>query len=84
MHHLKDDDVVHVPSVVEPMRKYFEAGNTRSYEWRVQQLKQARKMIMERKDQLAAALEADLGKTEDEAMITEITVVLHDIDESLA
>ena len=41
-------------------------------------------MIIERSDQLSAALNADLGKTGDEAIITEISVVMNDINESLA
>mmetsp|Transcript_23238 Transcript_23238/g.62282 ORF Transcript_23238/g.62282 Transcript_23238/m.62282 type:complete len:494 (+) Transcript_23238:495-1976(+) len=41
-------------------------------------------MVTERSDQLAAALASDLGKTTEEATITEMSVVLHEIDEALA
>mmetsp|Transcript_23242 Transcript_23242/g.62299 ORF Transcript_23242/g.62299 Transcript_23242/m.62299 type:complete len:115 (+) Transcript_23242:95-439(+) len=75
---------LNVPEVVNPMRAQFDSGRTRSYTWRVEALKQAKKMVTERSDQLAAALASDLGKTTEEATITEMSVVLHEIDEALA
>jgi len=64
---------LNVPEVVSPMRAQFDSGRTRSYTWRVEALKQAKKMVTERSDQLAAALASDLGKTTEEATTTTTT-----------
>ena len=57
------------------LRHAFAAGRTRPVEWRRQQLARLEAMLTEHEAEFAAALKADLGKSEHEAWMTEIEFV---------
>ncbi|KAK6277309.1 hypothetical protein POUND7_017632 [Theobroma cacao] len=61
--------------VVKELRASFVAGKTKSYEWRVAQLKALLKMTEENEPQIAAALRDDLSKPELESYIYEIAML---------
>ncbi|MEM9191060.1 MAG: aldehyde dehydrogenase family protein [Myxococcota bacterium] len=60
---------------VRDVRRCFDGGRTRSYEWRVRQLEGVIAMIDERKDEIHRALHADLGKSDLEAHAAETNFV---------
>ncbi|MGW2636949.1 aldehyde dehydrogenase family protein [Streptomyces sp. NPDC001348] len=69
--------------VVARLRATFRTGRTRPVEWRTGQLRRLRAMLTERGDVLAAALKADLGKSNTEAYRTEIDFTVREIDHTL-
>ncbi|MEU1320523.1 aldehyde dehydrogenase family protein [Streptomyces tibetensis] len=69
--------------VVARLRATFRAGRTKPMEWRIGQLRRMRAMLTERGSDLAAALQADLGKSSTEAYRTEIDFTIREIDHTL-
>lgn len=65
---------------VNAARDFFESGRTRDIQGRRDELARLREGIREHTEELCAALEADLGKQRHESMLTEISVVLAEID----
>ncbi|GMH00710.1 hypothetical protein Nepgr_002549 [Nepenthes gracilis] len=65
-------DVEATTLMVEELRGTFNAGKTRSYEWRVAQLKGIIKMMDDREQEIIEALRLDLGKPEFESAVYEI------------
>ncbi|KAG2711471.1 hypothetical protein I3843_04G072100 [Carya illinoinensis] len=61
--------------LVKEVRKSFNSGKTRSYEWRVSQLKSIEKMVEEKEMEITEALYKDLSKPAFEAFISEISQV---------
>ncbi|XP_062148150.1 aldehyde dehydrogenase family 3 member H1-like isoform X2 [Alnus glutinosa] len=66
-------DVHKTALLVKELRKSFNSGRTRGYEWRVSQLKSIEKMIDEKEKEITEALHKDLSKPELEAFISEIS-----------
>lgn len=64
-----------VASPVARARALFDAGTTRPLAWRLEQLRNLRRMLAERHGEFAAALATDLGKHNTEAQLTEIGFV---------
>ncbi|MFI5973260.1 aldehyde dehydrogenase family protein [Streptomyces sp. NPDC051452] len=69
--------------VVARLRATFDTGRTKPVEWRTEQLRRLRAMLTERGADLAAALNADLGKSRTEAYRTEIDFTVREIDHTL-
>ncbi len=65
--------------VVNGQREFFDSGVTRSYKFRIEQLRKLRKAIRDFELEFTAALKTDLGKSPFESYATEIGFVLHDI-----
>lgn len=65
-------DVESAASLVKELRGSFNAGKTKSYEWRIAQLKGIEKMIDEREKDIIEALHEDLSKPELEAFVSEV------------
>lgn len=59
-------------SMVKELRGEFLSGKTRSYEWRVTQLKNIMKMSEDREQDIVKALHSDLAKPELESSIYEV------------
>ncbi|GLT85070.1 hypothetical protein SLE2022_032720 [Rubroshorea leprosula] len=62
-------------SLVKELRVNFAAGKTRSYDWRVAQLKSMIKMMEDHEPEIVAALREDLSKPEMESSIYEIALL---------
>ena len=60
-------------ALVTELRETFSTGRTRSYEWRVTQLKSIVKLVEEREDEIVQALRSDLNKPEFESVLYEVT-----------
>jgi len=58
--------------LVRDLRKCFDSGRTKSYEWRVSQLEAIIKMLKEREKEITEALYKDLAKPQFEAFISEV------------
>ena len=71
---------------LQNMRRYFQTGSTRSYEFRREQLLKLRKAVQQNEQEIAEALYSDLKKSREEAygtetglLLTEITVTLKNL-----
>ncbi|MEV7175814.1 aldehyde dehydrogenase family protein [Kitasatospora sp. NPDC093679] len=69
--------------LVARLRAAFRTGRTRPLSWRTGQLHRLRALLTENGPELAAALGADLGKSEQEAMRTDVDFVVREIDHTL-
>ncbi|WP_338681928.1 aldehyde dehydrogenase family protein [Streptomyces acidiscabies] len=69
--------------VVTRLRTTFRTGRTQPVEWRTAQLRRLRDLLTEKGADLAAALHADLGKSEAESQRTEIGFTVREIDHTL-
>ncbi|KAK2389920.1 Aldehyde dehydrogenase 3 member H1 [Trifolium repens] len=59
-------------ALVKEMRLSFNSGKTKSYEWRISQVKAFLKMVVEQEDQIIEALRSDLAKPPLETVVYEI------------
>ncbi|KAB5521553.1 hypothetical protein DKX38_025872 [Salix brachista] len=69
--------------LVKELNESFRSGKTKSYEWRVSQLKSIEKMVVEREKDICEALYKDLSKPEFEAFFSEIAMVKSSCKEAL-
>lgn len=66
-------------SVLDNQRAFFRSGKTKSIEFRIQQLTQLKKVILEHESELLEALKKDLNKPSFEAYMSEIAVLCEEI-----
>lgn len=59
-------------AMVKELRESYGSGKTRSYEWRVSQLKNIEKMTEYHEQEIIEALRSDLSKPEFESYIQEV------------
>ena len=71
---------MNLQSLLEENRAFFRSGTTTPAGFRREQLKQLRRLLVEREGALLEALHADLGKPPKEAYVSEIGPVLLEID----
>lgn len=58
--------------LIAELRRGFDSGRTRSYEWRAEQLKGIARMIEEKEAEIMAALHDDLAKPRLESFLHEV------------
>ena len=58
--------IAQLPAMVEEVCSTFKQGTTRSYAWRIQQLRGLQALVMENTDEIFEAARADCGKTKAE------------------
>ncbi|XP_074307897.1 aldehyde dehydrogenase family 3 member I1, chloroplastic-like isoform X3 [Silene latifolia] len=68
-------DVDRAHLMVKELRAQFNSGETKSYEWRVTQLKSISRMLDDREKDIIQALQEDLSKPELEAFVAEIAML---------
>lgn len=66
--------------IAADLQEVFETGITRPRRWRRDQLRALERLLVENRDTIEQALRADLGKHPFESTITEIGIVLSEID----
>ncbi len=71
------------PGSLNRLQSFFGSGKTRPLEFRIKQLKLLKEYILSHESEIEAALHADLRKTPTEAQMTEIAVVISEIDHTL-
>jgi aldehyde dehydrogenase (NAD+) len=69
-----------IPVLVGDLRKAFRTGRTRKKAWRLAQLDRLLALLSERKTELLAALEADLGKSSFEGWLAEVALMEKEIE----
>jgi len=72
-----------VVAAVQRMRDGFDSGLTRPLTWRRDQLKALRRLLVENREALRIALHSDLRKSATEADLTEIGILVREIDHTL-
>ena len=72
-----------IPEIVAAQHAYFRNHDTRSMAFRMEMLRKLRDAIMKHEKSLTDALYADLHKSYEEAYLTEISIVLGEIDNFL-
>lgn len=71
-------------SVVAELRTAFQGGLTRPHSWRVEQLRALRRLLVECETDLVNAVQRDLHKGRTETLMTEIGIVIAEIDHTLS
>lgn len=64
-------------------RKYFDDGNTLSYDFRIAQLKKLKQVIKDNENKIMEAIKLDLAKPEFEAYTSEIGIVYQELDDAI-
>jgi len=67
----------------EKKRAFFDAGKTKSYEFRIEQLRKLKKAVHDNEAQIMAALHKDLHKPAFEVFISEIALVLDEVGHAI-
>ena len=62
-----------IPALVARLRATFDGGKTQALSWRLQQLEALHHLLVEREDEIIAALRADVGKPAIEAYAAEVS-----------
>lgn len=65
---------------LQALRNYFNTGITKSYLFRIEQLKKLKSSILAHEEDIYAALYTDLKKSKEEAWVTEIGLVISEIN----
>lgn len=78
-----DDSSPTIAERVRGLRATFDAGVTKPSAWRRRQLEGMRRLLVERADELEAALFDDLGKSPVESEVTEIGFLVAELDHTL-
>lgn len=66
-----------------PLRQYFQSGATRPVEFRLAQLKKLKQAILLHEQEIYQALRSDLNKSPEEAWVTEIGLVIKEINHAV-
>lgn len=70
-------------ALVASLREAYDSGLTAQRHWRINQLTALRQLVVDNEQVIEAALFSDLGKSSSEAQLTEIGIILGDIDYAL-
>lgn len=70
-------------NTLQSLRAYYDAGNTRPYAFRMEQLKKLRSAVIENEAEIYTALQKDLNKSKEECWITENGILLSEINEAI-
>ena len=76
-------NVSEAASLVASLRDAYNSGLTAKRQWRINQLNALRQLVVDNEQILEDALHKDLGKSASEAQLTEIGIILGDIDYAL-
>ncbi|MFI5133131.1 MAG: aldehyde dehydrogenase [Chitinophagales bacterium] len=68
---------------LQALRSYFNSGATRTYTFRKEQLKKLKQAILDHEKDLYDALHADLKKSPEESWVTELGMVIAEINAAL-
>jgi aldehyde dehydrogenase (NAD+) len=68
---------------IQELRAYFLSGATQTYDFRINQLKRLKKVVLDSEKEIYAALYADLKKTDEDAWATEIGFFLSELNHTL-
>lgn len=69
-----------IESIFNSQSAYFDSHNTREVSFRIAQLKKLKSAVLKYEDKIYEALARDLHKSKEEAFLTEVSIVLQEID----
>ncbi|MFM7006953.1 MAG: aldehyde dehydrogenase family protein [Flavobacteriales bacterium] len=69
-------------ALIQQQRQYFNSQQTKPLKARLELLKQFKKMLLENEQLLYRAIKVDFGKSEHEAFLTEIAILIKDIEDA--
>ena len=72
-----------INNIVERQREYFLTNETKSIDFRLQQLKKLKQSVERYSEEIYDALWKDLHKCKEEAFLTEISIVLNEINDHI-
>lgn len=72
-----------IHAIVEAQRRYFRTGETLSVDFRIRQLKKLRAAIEKYETELTAALVEDLGRSETEAFLCDVGMMVMEVNETI-
>ena len=72
-----------IHAIVEYQRNYFMSGETLDVNFRIEQLKKLRRMVMDHQDDMTSALAEDLGRHKTEGFFCDVGPVIAEINEIL-
>jgi len=81
---MKDTAEKEITDILEQQRAYFNRQQTKSLKFRVEQLKKFKAAVKKYEQEITDALFKDLHKSSEEAFLTEISIVLQEVDYHLA
>lgn len=67
-------------AMLEKMRQFFDAGNTRTYAFRIEQLRKLKAAVLAHEQELYTALYSDLKKSPEECWVTETGMVITELN----
>jgi aldehyde dehydrogenase (NAD+) len=70
-------------ATIQDLRAYFLTGATQPYDFRINQLKRLKKVVLEFEKEIYQALYADLKKTDEDAWATEIGFFLSELNHTI-
>jgi aldehyde dehydrogenase (NAD+) len=68
---------------LEQLQGYYKTGATRSYSFRIEQLKKLKNAVLQHEEEIYVALHTDLHKSKEETWVTEIGFLLTEINAAL-
>ena len=68
---------------IQNLRNYFLTGATQSYDFRLNQLKRLKKVVLESEKELYQSLYTDLKKTDEDAWATEVGFFLSELNDTI-
>jgi aldehyde dehydrogenase (NAD+) len=68
---------------VQLLKNTFANGNTKAFAWRIEQLEQIKKMVLEQQDNIFVAMQKDLGRCDMESWTAELGGVVSEVDHSI-
>ncbi|MCE1197677.1 MAG: aldehyde dehydrogenase [Marinilabiliales bacterium] len=77
---MKEISKEQIGELVKRQRAFFANGSSRQIDFRIAHLKKLKTVILQYEEKICAALWADLHKSREEAFLTEISIVLGEID----
>jgi aldehyde dehydrogenase (NAD+) len=72
-----------IPEALLKLRNTFGTNKTRSYEWRIRELQQLKKMLVENEKGFINALQKDLGRPIFECVGLELTPLVVELDHAI-
>ncbi|MBL4630392.1 MAG: aldehyde dehydrogenase family protein, partial [Paraglaciecola sp.] len=80
---VKSSSVAYIAPKIQLLKSTFSSGKTKSLAWRIEQLKQIRKLVVEQQDKIFVAMQQDLGRCDMESWTAELGGVISEVDHSL-
>lgn len=75
-----DNETVYLKDLVASQKSFFKTGQTRSLDYRIEQLKKLRSLLVTHQSELLASLNKDLGKSTFEGFAIELAALFEEID----